>query len=118
MKREYRQTFLPGNGTGPNQVVYVCTGCGASVVDRSAHNQFHWRIEPRRELMNGDEVYIRPWLEEDESGRTVHQKAYVTGKDESIVRIDRSGRTYYFEYEDVFPADPAYGFDPYWKEGS
>lgn len=108
VKRKYR--------TVPTVGCSICSGCGALVACESTHNQWHWNLDPETELVVGDEVYVRNWGIGTEDGRTVCQKVTVSGLDDSLVRVDQSGRTYYFEYEDVFPADPAYGFDPYWSE--
>jgi len=101
---------------GYNQPMLKCNDCGSLIADTKVHNRFHWRLDPRRELSVGDEIYIRIWSESTEDGRMICSRATVSGFDESVIRVERSGRRYYFEYEDVFPADPAYGFDPY-EEG-
>jgi len=93
----------------------VCPDCGAVVLAIRAHNRHHWRVDPRGELSVGVEVYITTWGEGNGNGTTVHMKATVTGFDESVVRVDRKGKTYYFDYDGVFPADPEYGFDPLYR---
>ena len=112
MKNRYTPFQLTGT-PGYNPSVMRCKDCGSMVANLKDHNRFHWRLDPRRELSIGDEIYIRIWSEGTEDGRTIRSRATVSGFDESVIRVERSGRRYYFEYEDVFPADPEYGFDPY-----